>query len=157
MLDKVTKTNTINLEKIGTILSIVGWIHRKRNHGGVLFLDIRDFDGIIQCVINPSSPLFEEASKLHDESCVFISGNLRERPEGTINSEILTGEVELEVGDLTVLNASDVIPFEVNGDSDRTDEGFTAHWPWVISYFERKNVDSSIRTTGCSDRWACLQ
>lgn len=126
MLDKVTKTNVINLKKIGLTLSIAGWIHRKRNHGGVLFLDVRDFKGIVQCVINPSSPLFERASKLRDESCVFITGELRERPEGTINPEILSGEVELVVEELTVFNACDVLPFEVNGDSDRTDEGFTA-------------------------------
>ena len=97
----------VTKEHLGKDVSICGWVHRRRDHGGVIFLDIRDLEGICQAVIDPSNDeAFSLADKCRSEFVIQIKGNVRERPEGTINSKMKTGEVEIEVSEIEVLNSA---------------------------------------------------
>ena len=95
----------VTKEHLGKDVSICGWVHRRRDHGGVIFLDVRDLEGICQAVIDPSNEeAFSLADKCRSEFVVQIKGSVRERPEGTVNSKMKTGEIEIEVSELEVLN-----------------------------------------------------
>ena len=109
--------NQIRQSHIGETVTLNGWVHSRRDLGGVLFLDIRDRNGRTQTVFDPSdlSPeLFDRATSLHQESVVAVTGKVRKRPEGTDNEKIPTGEVEVLVSQLEVLNPADVLPFPID-------------------------------------------
>ncbi len=102
----------LNRSQIGEEITVAGWVHRRRDHGGVIFVDLRDQEGLLQIVFDPDTPeMFAEAERLRGEYVLSVHGRLRERPEGTINSELPTGEVELLATELTVLNKSKTPPF----------------------------------------------
>ncbi|MDP6146829.1 MAG: aspartate--tRNA ligase [Gammaproteobacteria bacterium] len=102
----------IGIVDIGKELSVSGWVHRRRDHGGVIFIDLRDVSGILQLVFNPENEdLFKTAEKMRSEFVLSVSGVVRERPEGTINNDMKTGAVELLVESGEVLNASITPPF----------------------------------------------
>ncbi len=97
---------------IGTDVAVCGWVHRRRDHGGVIFIDLRDREGILQIVFDPDRPdIFAEAERVRGEYVLAVAGRVRERPEGTINPNMATGKVEVLVGELTVLNRSETPPF----------------------------------------------
>ena len=105
----------VNVNDVGEAITVAGWVHRRRDHGGVIFVDLRDTTGLIQLVFNPEhQDLFSEAEKLRGEFVLSASGTIRKRPEGTINPELPTGEVELLVLSLVVLNTSATPPFHHN-------------------------------------------
>ena len=109
----------VTKEHLGKDISICGWVHRRRDHGGVIFLDIRDLEGICQAVIDPSNDeAFSLADKCRSEFVIQIKGNVRERPEGTINSKMKTGEVEIEVSEIEVLNAAATPAFPLDDYQD---------------------------------------
>src|SRR5919108_6300546 len=95
-----------------------GWCHRIRDHGGVLFIDLRDHYGLTQVVADPDSPAFKTAEKLRSEWVVRIDGKVRRRPEGTDNLELATGLVELYISEIEVLGAADELPMPVFGDQE---------------------------------------
>jgi aspartyl-tRNA synthetase len=103
---------------IGEIVRLSGWCHRIRDHGGVLFIDLRDHYGLTQCVVDPDSPAFKLAEKLRSEWVVRMEGKVRRRPEGTDNPELPTGHVELYVSDIEVLGAADELPMPVFGEQE---------------------------------------
>jgi aspartyl-tRNA synthetase len=103
---------------IGEQVRLSGWCHRIRDHGGVLFIDLRDHYGLTQCVADPDSPAFKTAEKLRSEWVVRIDGKVRRRPEGTDNAELATGLVELYVSEIEVLGAADELPMPVFGDQE---------------------------------------
>ena len=88
---------------IGQTVRLSGWCHRIRDHGGVLFIDLRDHYGLTQCVADPDSPAFKDAEKLRSEWVVRIDGKVRRRPDGTDNPELPTGTVEVYVSEIEVL------------------------------------------------------
>jgi len=106
----------LGLSLSGEAVRLSGWCHRIRDHGGVLFIDLRDHYGITQCVVDPDSPAFQRAEKLRSEYVVRIDGNVRKRPEGTENSEMATGMVEVYVRDIEVLGPAGDLPMPVFGD-----------------------------------------
>jgi aspartyl-tRNA synthetase len=106
----------LQLNLSGEAVRLSGWCHRIRDHGGVLFIDLRDHYGITQCVVDPDSPAFKQAEKLRSEFVVRIDGNVRKRPEGTENSEMPTGMVEVYVRDIEVLGPAGDLPMPVFGD-----------------------------------------
>ena len=109
----------VTKEHLGKDVSICGWVHRRRDHGGVIFLDIRDLEGICQAVIDPSNDeAFSLADKCRSEFVIQIKGNVRERPEGTINSKMKTGEVEIEVSEIEVLNSASTPAFPLDDYQD---------------------------------------
>jgi aspartyl-tRNA synthetase len=106
----------LGLTLVGETVRLSGWCHRIRDHGGVLFVDLRDHYGITQCVVDPDSPAFKLAEKLRPEYVVRIDGNVRRRPEGTENPEMATGLVEVYVRDIEVLGPAGDLPMPVFGD-----------------------------------------
>jgi aspartyl-tRNA synthetase len=115
------RTNTcgaLRESNIGETVRLSGWCHRIRDHGGVLFIDLRDHYGITQCVVDPDSPAFRDAEKLRSEWVVRMEGRLRRRPEGTDNPELPTGQVELYVSDIEVLGPAGELPLPVFGEQE---------------------------------------
>lgn len=109
--------NELRASDAGRAVILTGWVHSRRDLGGVLFIDLRDREGRTQTVFDPSdlpTALFDVASKLHAESVIEIEGKVRVRPEGTRNAKILSGEVEVQVQSMTVLNPSAILPFQVD-------------------------------------------
>ncbi|MGJ5045977.1 aspartate--tRNA ligase [Bradyrhizobium oligotrophicum] len=108
---------------IGETVRLSGWCHRIRDHGGVLFVDLRDHYGITQCVVDPDSPAFSLAEKLRSEWVVRMEGKVRRRPAGadnksTDNDDLPTGKIELYVSDIEVLGPADELPLPVFGEQD---------------------------------------
>jgi aspartyl-tRNA synthetase len=108
--------------EIGETVRLSGWCHRVRDHGGVLFIDLRDHYGITQCVADPDSPAFARANELRSEWVVRVDGRVRERPAGTANAELPTGQIELYVTELEVLGPAAELPVPVAGDLDYPEE-----------------------------------
>ena len=109
----------VTKEHLGKDVSICGWVHRRRDHGGVIFLDVRDLEGICQAVIDPSNDeAFSLADKCRSEFVIQIRGNVRERPEGTINPKMKTGEVEIEVSEIELLNSAATPAFPLDDYQD---------------------------------------
>jgi len=106
----------------GSTARLSGWVHRKRDHGGLLFLDLRDHYGITQCVVASGSPVFGMAEALRPESVVTVTGEVVSRAPGTTNPRLLTGEIELRVAELTVQSAAEVLPFQVAADDTPPEE-----------------------------------
>ena len=96
-------------------IQLVGWVHRRRDHGGVIFIDLRDREGLVQVVISPSRPeVFKLAESLRNEFVVQVKGRVRRRPEGTVNPDLATGEVEVDCVELIILNRSAPLPFPID-------------------------------------------
>ncbi len=109
-------------EDAGREARLSGWIHRKRDHGNLLFIDLRDHYGITQCVIDVSSPLFEALEALRLESVITVTGKVVERTPETVNPKLPTGEIELRIQDYVLLSAAAPLPFQVNGDEEPGEE-----------------------------------
>lgn len=96
-------------------VTLVGWVHRRRDHGGVIFLDLRDREGLVQVVFASTHPdSFLLANTLRNEFVVQVNGKVRRRPEGTVNKELATGEIEIEGIELKILNRADALPFPID-------------------------------------------
>jgi len=109
--------NELRPEHAGQSVTLTGWVHSRRDLGGVLFIDLRDREGRTQTVFDPAdlpSDVFDSATRLHSESVIEVSGKVRQRPAGTDNSKIVTGQIEVLVKEVTVLNNADVLPFPVD-------------------------------------------
>jgi aspartyl-tRNA synthetase len=103
---------------IDQTVRLSGWCHRIRDHGGVLFIDLRDHYGLTQCVADPDSPAFKDAEKLRSEWVVRVDGRVRRRPGGTDNPELATGAVELYVSEIEVLGPAGELPLPVFGEQE---------------------------------------
>ncbi|HKN28174.1 MAG TPA: aspartate--tRNA ligase [Roseiarcus sp.] len=106
----------LGLGQDGEAVRLSGWCHRIRDHGGLLFIDLRDHYGITQCVVDPDSPAFRQAEKLRSEFVVRVDGSVRKRPPGTENPEMATGLVEVYVREIEVLGPAGDLPMPVFGD-----------------------------------------
>ena len=107
---------------VGTDARLSGWCHRIRDHGGILFIDLRDHYGLTQCVVDPDSPAFKDAERFRSEWVVRLDGKVRLRPAGTENHDLPTGLVELYVTECEVLGASAELPVQVFGDQPFPEE-----------------------------------
>jgi len=114
----------VRAEQVGESVRVAGWVHRWRDHGGVIFIDLRDREGILQVVFNPEAgeELHAAASRLRNEYVIAVQGALARRPEGTVNPNLATGEVELIASDLQVLNSSKTTPFLIEDETDAGEE-----------------------------------
>ena len=114
-MKRTHKCSQINSSLIGQEIAVAGWIHRRRDHGGVIFFDIRDEGGLVQVVYNPDlEDTFSIAESCRNEYVVFSAGIVRERPEGTVNDNLSSGEVEILASDLEILNHSKPLPFQLD-------------------------------------------
>ncbi len=105
----------LNASLIDQEVELCGWVHRRRDHGGVIFLDMRDREGIAQVVFDPDTEAsFAEAEKVRGEFVLRIRGRVRARPEGTSNPDMRTGMVEVLGKELTILNRSETPPFQLD-------------------------------------------
>jgi len=102
----------------GSTVELNGWVNRRRDHGGLIFVDLRDHEGVTQIVFDPQHPSFAQAEHLRHEDVLRVHGTVRRRPSGTENPRLGTGEIEVAIGMLEVLNRSQVPPFHVNSDED---------------------------------------
>ena len=112
----------LNKSNVGETVRLSGWVHRVRDHGGLLFMDLRDHYGITQVMADPDSPVFAEIEKLRSEWCIRIDGNVMLRDESLINAKIPTGEVEVFIRDLEVLGQAEELPLMVFGEQDYPEE-----------------------------------
>ncbi|MDF1689004.1 MAG: aspartate--tRNA ligase [Cycloclasticus sp.] len=113
----------INESHLGQEVEICGWVHRRRDHGGVIFIDLRDREGIVQVVFDPDrAESFAIAESVRGEYVLKLKGRVRPRPEGTVNEKMKTGKIELLGLDLEVLNRSETTPIQVDGDIEVNEE-----------------------------------
>jgi aspartyl-tRNA synthetase len=105
----------VNDSLIGREVTVAGWVHRRRDHGGVIFVDLRDREGLLQIVFDPENPaVFHEAERLRSEFVIRVTGKVRARPAGTANANLASGGVELLGGELELLNRSEPLPFQLD-------------------------------------------
>jgi aspartyl-tRNA synthetase len=105
----------VNESLVGSEISVAGWVHRRRDHGGVIFVDLRDREGLLQVVFDPSAQsVFAEAERVRGEWVLRVRGKIRPRPGGTANPNLRSGQVELLASELEVLNRAEPIPFQLD-------------------------------------------
>ncbi len=105
-------------ELLGQTVSLCGWVHRRRDHGGVIFIDLRDREGLVQVVCDPDrAEMFKIAESVRNEFCLRITGIVRNRPDGTINNNLKSGKIEVLCHELEVLNASVTPPFQLDDEN----------------------------------------
>jgi aspartyl-tRNA synthetase len=112
----------LNKSNVGDNVRLSGWVHRVRDHGGLLFIDLRDHYGITQVMADPDSPVFAEIEKVRSEWCIRIDGNVLARDESLVNPKIPTGEIEVFIRDIEILGASEELPLMVFGDQEYPEE-----------------------------------
>jgi len=108
--------------QVGETVRLAGWVHRRRDHGGVVFIDLRDHYGITQVLADPDSPVFSEVEKLRSEWCIRIDGVVKARDPDLVNPKLPTGEVEVFIRDMEVLGAAEELPLQVFGDQEYPEE-----------------------------------
>ncbi len=108
----------LRLDNAGETVRLSGWVHRKRDHGNLLFLDLRDHFGLTQCVIETTDVHFEIVEKVRPESVITVTGPIDKRSDETINSDLPTGQVELRITDINVESEAEVLPMQVAGDAE---------------------------------------
>ena len=114
--------NALTAADVGQTVRLSGWVHRRRDHGGVIFLDLRDHYGITQVLCDPDSPVFAEMEKLRSEFCIRIDGEVKARAADLVNPKLPTGEIEVFVRDLEILGAAGDLPLQVFGDQEYPEE-----------------------------------
>ncbi len=111
-------TGQVSLDQLDQTVTLFGWVHRRRDHGGVIFIDLRDREGIAQIVFDPdNAQAFAIAEEIRNEYCIRITGLVRRRPEGTSNKELVSGEIEVLCREVEVLNASVTPPFQLDDEN----------------------------------------
>jgi aspartyl-tRNA synthetase len=112
----------LNSSHVGETVRLSGWVHRVRDHGGVLFIDLRDHYGVTQVLCDPDSPVFNEVEKVRSEWCIRIDGNVKARDASLVNAKIPTGEIEVFIRDMEVLGSARELPLMVFGDQEYPEE-----------------------------------
>lgn len=117
------KCGELNTQQLDAMVQLCGWVHRRRDHGGVIFIDLRDRSGLVQIVFDPDYPeTFALAESVRSEYVLKIEGKVRHRPEGTVNPNMRTGEIEVLVNHLEVLNESETPPFPIESEIEVNEE-----------------------------------
>lgn len=112
----------LRLADAGQTVRLSGWIHRKRDHGNLVFIDLRDHYGLTQCVVDVSSPVFKILERLRPESVICVTGKVVKREGDTVNKNLPTGEIEISVEEAEVLSEADILPLQVASDFDQPEE-----------------------------------
>src|SRR5689334_15765056 len=118
MLMRTHYCGLVTEQQLGQDVALCGWIHHRRDHGGVIFIDLRDREGLVQIVCSPDHPeIFKIAERVRSEYCIQVKGQVRPRPRGTENAQLASGKVEVLCNELTVLNPALTPPFLLDDDS----------------------------------------
>jgi aspartyl-tRNA synthetase len=105
----------VDARSVGQIIEVAGWVHRRRDHGGIIFIDLRDREGLLQIVFDPdAAALFKDAERLRNEFVIRVEGRVRARPAGTVNPHLASGQVEVLAEALEVLNRCEPLPFQLD-------------------------------------------
>jgi aspartyl-tRNA synthetase len=126
----------------GTLVRLDGWVNRRRDHGGLIFVDLRDDEGVTQIVFDPQHESFSQAERLRPEDVLRVRGTVRHRPSGTENVRLLTGEIEVAIESLEILNRSLVPPFQINVD-EAVDENLRLEYRYLD--LRRPKMQENIR------------
>ncbi|MFA5925449.1 MAG: aspartate--tRNA ligase [Parcubacteria group bacterium] len=133
--------------KIGETVKVCGWVHVRRDHGKITFIDLRDRSGILQCVITPDKKEAAEKGKtLRSEFVVEIEGKIKERPEKLVNPNIATGKIEMEVEKIVILNEAKTPPFEITEDSKKIHEETRLKYRYLDLRTERMRKNMEMRS-----------
>ena len=132
-------------DKVGEIVDLYGWIHNRRDHGKLIFIDIRDRSGVAQVVFTPKTPNYEEASQLRSEWVVHLKGKINARPEKMVNPDISTGKVEVEPLELRILNKSETPPFPIDTDGKEIGEEHRMKYRYLDLRRERMSRNMVLR------------
>ena len=112
----------VRTDQIGQAVHLFGWVNRRRDHGGIIFIDLRDHSGLVQVVVNPEqAELFALAEQIRTEFVLTVTGQVRARPEGTVNPTLPTGEVEVVCEELEILNPADTPPYQLDDEQVHED------------------------------------
>ena len=130
-------------DNIGSEVTLSGWVHRRRDHGGLIFIDLRDRGGITQVVFNPevTPKVHAIADKLRNEYVVKIVGTVNQRPQGTENPKLLTGDIEVIASDAEILNIAKTPPFYINEDVE-VDENLFLKYRYL--YLRRPKMKDNL-------------
>ena len=134
---------------IGGVVRLSGWVHRVRDHGGLLFIDLRDHYGLTQVVADPDSPAFKDAEKLRSEWVVRVDGKVRTRPAGTENPDLPTGMVEVFATEIEVLGPAAELPMPVFGDQEYPED---TRLRYRFLDLRRERLHTNIMSCGASYR-----
>lgn len=143
MPGKKISCGALRASDVGAEAELDGWVNRRRDHGGLIFVDLRDHDGVTQIVFDPQHPSFAQAQHLRHEDVLRVCGGVRRRPPGTENLRLATGEIEVAADALEILNRSQVPPFAVNSD-DPVDENLRLEYRYLD--LRRPRMQRNIRT-----------
>lgn len=142
-MKRTHKCSEVTSELIGEEIYVSGWIHRRRDHGGVIFFDLRDEGGLVQVVYNPDSrDTFSLAESCRNEYVILSRGIVRERPEGTVNESLVTGRVEIIASELEILNASLPMPFQLD---EHTSVGEETRLKYRFLDLRRSDMQENLR------------
>ncbi|MDD2555422.1 MAG: aspartate--tRNA ligase [Syntrophaceticus sp.] len=131
-LKRTHSCGELSINNTGQDVVLMGWVQKRRDHGGVIFLDLRDRSGVVQVVVSPDSdePSFEKAATVRAEFVVAVEGQVRRRPSGTENPQMATGEIEVAADELEILNAARALPF-YPGDAEGVDEALRLRYRYL--------------------------
>ena len=137
----------LNANHVGQVVTLAGWVHRRRDHGGVVFFDLRDRSGLVQITINPdlNTESLERVSAIRMEWVLQIEGVVQKRPVGMENPKMKTGEIEVIARTVQVLNASKALPFMINGETDLPDENTRLKYRYLDLRRERMTGNLILR------------
>ena len=142
-MKRTHKCNQVSSDLIGKEISVTGWIHRRRDHGGVIFFDLRDEGGLVQVVYNPESEdTFSLAETCRNEYVIFSKGIVHQRPDGTANDNLATGQVEIVASELKILNSSVPIPFQLD---EHTSVGEETRLKYRFLDLRRSEMQDNLR------------
>src|SRR5690554_4204937 len=111
-------TGQVSTDQLDEVVTLFGWVHRRRDHGGVIFIDLRDREGLAQVVCDPDrAEMFAVAERIRNEFCVRVTGKVRRRPVGTENANIRSGQIEVLCHEIEILNASVTPPFQLDDEN----------------------------------------
>ena len=136
--------STLRVEDVGQTVAVAGWVATRRDHGGLVFVDVRDEEGIVQVVVNPENApgAAEVAHQLRNEFVVSARGAVVRRSPETVNPAMPTGEIEIQAGELEILSRSTPLPFQL--DEDGVDETIRIRYRWLD--LRRPRMQRNIRT-----------
>ncbi len=132
-------------KEAGKDVSINGWVHARRDHGKIVFLDLRDMTGIVQVVVVPGSRAYEVVSDIRTEWVLRINGKVKERPEKMVNKDNATGTIELEASEIEILNKAKTPPFEIDKDTSKVDEELRLKYRYLDLRTDRMNKNITLR------------
>ncbi|STC96242.1 aspartate--tRNA ligase [Corynebacterium renale] len=144
---------SLRKENAGNTVTLTGWVARRRDHGGVIFVDLRDRSGIAQVVFRDSA-VAEQAHDLRSEYCIQVTGTVEERPEGSTNPNLPSGDIEVNVTELEVLNASAPLPFQIDDPSSSGEVGEETRLKYRYLDLRRKEQGDALRLRSKANRAA---